>query len=116
VTLVVRRRGTVARFVRELIYGPDPIGSADVAQLRVLTFGPLQGGALGGPAHFGMKGDASTTFTGLVASPQQFVGQAQMGKTSAIVVQAYPALPNASPPPANRQWLQDWTQEEELLS
>jgi hypothetical protein len=114
--LVARRRGTVARYVRELVYGPDPIGAADVAQLHMLTYGPLVGGRLGGPPHFGMKGDPSMTFSGLVASPQQFIGQAQMGKTSAISVQAYPALPNSSPPPANRQWLQDWTQEEELLA
>lgn len=113
---LVGRRRSVARYVRELVYGPEPIGEADAAQLQMLTAGVLDGSRLGGIAHFGMKGDPSMSFTGLVASPQLFVGQAQMGKTSAIVVQAYPALPNAAPPPANRQWLQDWTQTEELLS
>lgn len=115
-TLVARGKGPVARVVRQLIYGPEPIGAADVAQLHNMTFGELDGGPLGGYVHYGMKGDPALTWSGLTASPQQFVGQAQMGKTSAIVVQAYPALPNAAPPAANRQWLQDWTELEELLS
>lgn len=114
--LAFRRRGTVARIVRELVYGAEPIGAADVAQLRTHTLDELSGGVMGGLPHFGMRGDPSTTFSGLVASPQQFVGQAQMGKTTGIAVQAYPALPSSSAPPANRQWLQDWTQTEELLS
>lgn len=102
--------------MRTLVYGPEPIGAADAVQLHNLTFGELNGGRMGGIPHFGMKGDPAFTFSGLAASPQTFVGQAQMGKTSGVTVQQYPALPNASPPPANRQWLQDWTQTEELLS
>ena len=109
-------RESVGRRVVVDVYDPDPIGTIDARALAQLTAGQLDGGRLGGFVHYGMAGSPSLSFTGPVASPQQFIGQAQMGKTSAVVVQAYPALPNAAPPPASRQWLQDWTETEELLS
>ena len=97
-------------------YVPEPIGAANAEQLQRMTDGQLDGGRLGGLPHVFCKGEASVTYTGLVSSPQQFIGQAQMGKTPGVAVLEYPALPNASAPAAVQQWLEDWTNQEELLS
>lgn len=94
------RHASVARFVRELIYGSEPVGKADVAALQGYErrdWGRAPGASF---AHFGMKGDPATSFLGYVSSPQQFIGQAQMGAARRVSVQEYPALPSAVPPPA----------------
>jgi hypothetical protein len=93
-------KSPVARFVRSLIYGPEPIGAEDVAALQgyhARDWGHTAGSTI---AHYGMRGDPALTFAGYVTSPQEFIGQAQMGSNRALSVQEYPALPNDSPPPA----------------
>ncbi|HEX3948073.1 MAG TPA: hypothetical protein VHW47_10220 [Acidimicrobiales bacterium] len=112
----MRRFGSPARFVRELIYGPEPVGAAGAAVLQGYSAGQLNGGRLSGTPHYGMKGDPSISYTGLVASPQRFQGAAQMGATPTVPVEAYPALPNATSPAALPTWLQDWTEMEGILS
>lgn len=62
-----------------------------------------------GTPHYGMKGSPyEGSYTGLVASPQIFQGAAQMGATTEVHVQEYPALPAGQPPPALPTWLTDW--------
>lgn len=84
----------------ELVYGPEPIGQAGIERLAAYNRMELSGMPGGGLPHFGMKGEANMTYTGLVASPQSFQGQAQMGSNANFTVQAFPALPNDFAPPA----------------
>jgi hypothetical protein len=88
---------------------PEPIGHADVAALAGYNVMEYSGGRGGGYPHFNMKGDPSGTWMGLTATPQRFQGQAQMGKTTGVSVQVYPALPSDNAPPAVVAWLPDWT-------
>jgi hypothetical protein len=90
---------TIRRII-EVIYGPEPIGEAGIERLATYNRMELSGQPGGGFPHFGMKGEANMTFTGLVASPQTFQGQAQMGATTGFTVQEYPALPSPDAPPA----------------
>lgn len=100
---------SVARYVRELLYGPEPVGRAGAAVLERYSHGQLDGGRLDGLPHFGMKGEANMSYLGYVASPQQFRGAAQLGASTNLSVQQYPALPNAAEPEALPTWLEDWT-------
>lgn len=79
-------------------WGRDPEGVAQSNALHLIAAGNLNG--RDGTPHFGMKGEANMTFTGLVASPQNFIGAAQMGASPKVVVQKQPALPNADAPAA----------------
>jgi hypothetical protein len=88
---------------------PESIGLANMKALATYNIAEYSGLPGGGYPHFGMRGDPSTTWMGLTASPQLFQGQAQMGKTPAVVVQEYPALPQDQAPPAIVSWLPDWT-------
>lgn len=103
----------VTALVKERIYGPDPVGKAEAAVLQAGTAAML-GGRIGTP-HFGMKGDPSVSFTGLVSSPQSFQGPPQMGSSPGVTVQAYPALPSAVAPTALPSWFNDWTSTEGML-
>ncbi len=88
---------------------PEPIGAGILASLANFNRLGYSGGPGGGYPHFGMKGDPSTTWSGLTATPQSFQGQAQMGKTTGVSVQTYPALPNDQAPAGVVSWLPDWT-------
>lgn len=88
---------------------PEPIGLEVMTALAAYNIAEYSGGPGGGLAHFGMKGDPSMTWSGLTASPQTFQGQAQMGKTTGVSVQEYPALPNDQAPKGIVSWLPDWT-------
>ncbi len=99
--------------VRELIYGPEPVGVATAAVLSLQRRAEL-GGQMGTP-HYGMRGSAETTFAGWIADPQVFQGNAQMGASLHPVVIEQPALPNAEPPAAMPIWIQDWTSMEGLV-
>ncbi len=105
------------RVVEVDTYGPEPVGQAGAAVLERYSHGQLSGGALDGFVHYNMKGDPMLTFSGFVSSPQQFQGAAQLGSVMppGIHVQAYPAFPNASAPPALSPWLQDWTELEGVV-
>lgn len=105
----------VRAIVRELIYGPEPVGHAGAARLQTYSAGQLSG-RLGGLPHVNMKGEASVTYLGLIESPQQFVGNAQMGANRHPTVQATPALPNATQPEAAPTWFRDWSSTEAVLS
>lgn len=100
----------VLGYFRELLYGPEPVGKAGAVILETYSHGQLDGGRLDGLPHFGMKGDPALSFLGYVASPQQFRGAAQLGASTNLSVQEYPALPSATEPEALPTWLQDWTQ------
>jgi hypothetical protein len=90
----------VARFVRELVYGREPIGAEDIGVLAGYNQRGL-GHQLGSTiAHYGMRGDPALTFAGYVSSPQEFIGAAQMGANKHVTVEEYPALPNSAAPPA----------------
>lgn len=102
------RFGSPTRWVKELVYGPEPVGQATAAKLAQYEAGQLGGGPLGGYPHFGMKGDPAMTFSGYVADPQVFQGAAQLGASKNLSVQQYPALPNDQSPAALPTWLQDW--------
>jgi hypothetical protein len=104
-----------ARIVRLLTYGPEPVGRATAAKLALYGQGQLDGGALGGLPHFGMRGDPATTFAGYVSSPQLFQGAAQMGANTGVSVQEFPALPSEQSPAATVQWLQDWNELEGIV-
>lgn len=95
---------TVARIVRLLIYGPEPIGAANALALQRASARQVSGRPGGPVAHFGMRGDPALTWNGYTASPQQFQGNVQMGKATAVV-QEYPALPNDAAPTAIPGWL-----------
>ena len=97
-------------------YGPEPVGQAGAGTLYTYLLGIHAGGQLGGTPHFGERGDPAVTFSGLISSPQNFVGAAQMGANANPAVQEYPALPHDSAPPATVRWLQDWTQLEGLVA
>jgi hypothetical protein len=90
-------RQTVTRVIED-VFGPEPVGQAGAARLD--TYRMLMLSGRGTNAHFGMKGDPSVSFTGLVASPQKFQGAAQMGANASYTVQAYPALPSGTAPTA----------------
>jgi hypothetical protein len=105
----------VAAFLRELVYGAEPVGAAGAAVLDKYAKGTVSGGPMGGIPHFGMKGDPATTFGGYVADPQVFQGAAQIGASSNLSVEEYPALPSAVPPEHLPTWLQDWTQLEGVI-
>lgn len=98
--------GPYANGVPEL---PEPIGRNGIARLATYNRMEYSGMGGGGLPHFGMKGEECQTFTGLAATPQSFQGQAQMGKTTGVSVQTYPALPSDTPPPSIVDWLPDWT-------
>ena len=101
--------------VREIIYGPEPVGRAGAAMLERYSHGQLDGGRFDGFPHYGMKGSPALSFTGYVASPQRFQGRAQIGASKNLSVQAYPALPSATAPAALPAWVQDWTQLEGII-
>lgn len=88
---------------------PEPIGNNALARLAQYNRMEYSGGPGGGYPHFGMKGEECNTFTGWAAIPQALQGQIQMGKTTGVSVQDYPALPGDNPPPAIVSWLPDWT-------
>lgn len=88
---------------------PEPIGDAMITRLASLNIAEYSGLGGGGYPHFGMKGEACNTWLGLTASPQTFVGNAQMGKTTGVSVQEYPALPQDQAPAGLVSWLPDWT-------
>lgn len=102
--------------VRELIYGAEPVGLATASKLQTYSDGQLDGGPLGGTPHANMKGEASVTFLGYVASPQQFQGNAQMGANRHPTVQPSAALPSDSQPAAAPTWFRDWSSTEAVLS
>jgi hypothetical protein len=110
-----RRFASPAKMVKELVYGPEPVGQAGAAVLARYEAGQLSGGPMGGFPHFGMKGDPSLTFSGYVASPQKFQGAAQLGASKNVSIQQYPALPSATAPEALPTWLQDWSSMEGIV-
>lgn len=97
-------------------YGQEPVGKAGASILEKYSHGQLDGGRLGGLPHFGMRGDASLTFSGLIQDPQAFQGAAQMGAARNPSVQEFAALPADQSPAAQKQWLQDWTDLEGVLA
>lgn len=105
----------VVEVLRERFYGPEPVGKAQAARLQTMTAAELNGQM--GTVHYGAKGSPyEGSFTGLVASPQSFVGAAQMGASHNLSVQEYAALPNDQPPAALPTWLEDWSSLEGLQS
>ena len=102
--------------IRELIYGPEPVGHAGAARLQTYSAGELDGSRLGGLPHVNARGEATVTFTGLISSPQQFVGNAQMGANRHAVVQAYPALPSAAQPEVAATWFRDFSSTDAVLA
>lgn len=88
---------------------PEPIGNNVLAALAGYNRMEYGGGPGGGYPHFGMKGEASQTYSGWAAIPQALQGQIQLGKTTGVSVQDYPALPSENAPPAVVSWLPDWT-------
>jgi hypothetical protein len=106
----------VRAVIRELIYGPEPIGLAGASKLQTYSAGQLDGGRLGGFPHVNMRGEATVTFLGLIESPQQFIGNAQMGANRHPVVQSSPALPSSTQPEAAPTWFRDWSSTEAVLS
>jgi hypothetical protein len=90
-------RQTVTRVVEDIL-GPEPVGKAGMTKLA--TYQQLMLSGRSTNAHFGMRGDPSMSFMGLVASPQKFQGAAQMGANTGYTVQAWPALPSGHAPPA----------------
>lgn len=88
---------------------PESIGGEVLASLANYNRMEYSGQPGGGYPHFGMRGDPATTWMGLTASPQSFQGQAQMGKTTGVSVQEYPALPQDQAPAGVVAWLPDWT-------
>jgi hypothetical protein len=95
------------QMVREIFYGPEPVGAAGAAMLARYSHGQLDGGPLDGTPHFGMKGEANMTWAGLTVSPQSFQGSAQLGSIPNPPVLEYPALPNSTAPyalPAAIDW------------
>ena len=100
--------------VKQLVYGPEPVGKRAVAFLRAYTLGQLKGTPPGGLPHYGMKGDPALTFTGYVSSPQEFQGPVQMGASHNTSVQAYPALPSDQAPPNLPSWLDNYEQLQEM--
>jgi hypothetical protein len=104
------RRG-FAPVVREVLsrwWGPEPIGAA-MARVQAFYRGQQLGPGNGYP-HFGMKGDASTTWLGWTASPQHFRGAAQMGSIpgESAPVNPLTALPSDIVPPALPAWLEQY--------
>jgi hypothetical protein len=112
---MARRFGPLVAKITEIVYGPEPVGAAGAAVLAGYSHGQLDGGRRGGFPHYGMKGSPALTFSGYVASPQKFQGAAQIGASTNLSVQQYPALPSATPPEALPTWLQDWTQLEGIV-
>ena len=105
-----RRRGaTVGGLAVGVPAEPEEIGLEMMTNLAGYNIAEYSGGPGGGLAHFGMKGDPATTWLGLTATPQIFQGQAQMGKTTGVSVQEYPALPQDQAPKGVVSWLPDWT-------
>lgn len=97
-------KGSVARIVQLLVYGPEPIGAADAVALARATARELSGLGGGGTPHYGEKGTPGLSWAGWTASPQQFQGNIQMGKGVAVV-ETYPALPADTAPAAIPGWL-----------
>lgn len=104
---------TVATVIRQLVYGPEPIGAADAVVLARAQVRELSGLGGGGTPHFGERGDPAGTWAGWTASPQIFQGNVQMGKAKDAVVETYPALPNDSAPAGIPSWI---AQTEQLSS
>ena len=104
------------QIVRELIYGPEPVGHAGAGVLQTYSAGQLSGGRLGGLPHVNMKGEASVTYLGLIQSPQGFQGNAQMGANRHPTVQESPALPNTHQPEAAQTWFRDWSSTDTVLA
>lgn len=94
-----------AAVVRQLVYGPEPIGAADAVALARATARELSGAGGGGTPHYGARGDPQLSWSGWTASPQLFLGNAQMGKALDYVVETYPALPADTAPSAIPSWL-----------
>lgn len=95
----------VARIVKQLVYGPEPIGAADAVALAQGQVRELSGLSGGGTPHFGESGTPACSWAGWTASPQQFIGNAQMGKAATAIVETYPALPNATAPVGVASWI-----------
>ncbi len=95
----------VVKKVTELLFGPEPVGSA-MARVQGYYRAQQLGPGNGIPV-FGMRGDAATTWAGWTQSPQVFIGQAQMGSIPGAAVPVYPdtALPSASAPKGLPGWL-----------
>ena len=87
------------------------VGRAQAEALCNVAHRDLVGPAAGyGIPHWGAKGSPyeGGANTMLAASPQQFVGAAQMGASYNTSVQEYPGLPRDHAPAALGQWVQDW--------
>jgi hypothetical protein len=96
-----RRFAPLVKIIRERWYGDEPVGLAGAAQLEGYTHRMLAGTATG-LAHYGAAGSPyEGSYTGLVSSPQAFVGGGgvQMGAIKNPPVQDYPALPSGTAPP-----------------
>jgi hypothetical protein len=105
-----RRRGvSFGSLATGVPASPEPVGLEAMTALASYNIAEYGGGPGGGYVHYGMKGDPALTWSGLTATPQIFQGQAQMGKTTGVSVQEYPALPNDQAPPGIVSWLPDWT-------
>jgi hypothetical protein len=103
----VRRFAPLRRIVEQVVYGPEPVGAAGAAVLERYAHGQLDGGPLGGLAHFGMTGEACNTWSGWTASPQTFQGQAQIGSVLNPPIIQEPALPGAQSPAALATWVEE---------
>lgn len=110
------RFAPVRGVIRELVYGPEPVGAAGAAALQTYSAGELNGSRLGGLPHVNMKGEACVTYLGPIASPQKFQGNAQMGANRRAVVQQYPALPSATEPEQAATFFRDWSSIEAVLA
>lgn len=106
----------VKRYVRELIYGPEPIGAAGAKKLAAYTQGVMNGSRLGGLPHVFAKGEDTVTFLGYVETPQVFQGNAQMGANRHPTIQDQPALPNATAPEQAPSWFRDFSSTEAVLA
>ena len=99
--------------VKELIYGPEPVGLDTAAVLELELRAELSGQM--GTVHWGEAGSAETTCAAWIASPQVFQGNAQMGATLHPQIPAEAALPNAQPPSQMATWLYEWDSMEGLV-
>ena len=106
----------VRAIVRELIYGPEPVGAAGAARLANYTQGVMNGSRIGGLPHVNMRGEDTVTFLGYVATPQVFQGNAQMGANRHPTVVEAPALPSATAPEQAPSWFRDWSSTESVLA
>ena len=107
-----------SRLIDSLVRRRDvaSFGAAEASSLELQTHMMLSGRGYGTP-HWGMKGnnDEGGACPVMAASPQGFIGAAQMGASHGAHVQDYPALPGANSPPALPTWIQDWEQLEGVV-